>query len=286
MKKLTKKHLMYALSILVSVAILASFVVLIAVPSVKRTAVKIAKNDLYENYYSFPEGGIITTKNGFAENKENSLLYVRAAFQNNADCIEIDLCFDDNGKPFVAESADKIDEKTMPFEYLVSFISEEFNASSERKRSINIHLEDASEIKEVSDIIDRYEMGDFCFFTGISINQASYIRHNTSIPFYLDYEIDKSKSENAEYAANIVNDVSSSGAIGINCKADGFSQILKSMLKESWLKISFYDVETELDIIKALEFSPNQIITGDPQLVRSILTEWNANAPSSDIIYS
>lgn len=286
MKKLTKKHLIYALCILVSIAILASFTALIAVPSVKRTAIKIAKNDLFENYYSFPEGGIITAKNGFAENKENSLLFIRAAFQNNADCIEIDLCFDDKGKPFVAESADKIDNNTMPLEYLISFISEEINISSGQKRSINIHLEDASGIKEVTEIIERYEMEEFCFFTGVSINQASFIRENTSIPFYLDYEINKSKAENADYVAKVANDISASGAIGINCSADGFSEILKNMLKENWLKISFYDVETEMEIIKALEFSPNQIITGNPELVRSILTEWNAKAPSSDIIYS
>ena len=174
----------------------------------------------------------------------------------------------------------------MPFEYLISFISEEINASSTKKRSVNIHLEDASEIKKVTEIIERYEMEEFCFFTGVSMNQASFIRENSSVPFYLDYEIEKSKANNAEYAAQVTNDISASGAIGINCSADGFSDLLKNMLKESWLKISFYDVETEMEIIKALAFSPNQIITNNPELVLSILTEWNANAPSSDIIYS
>ena len=286
MKKLNKKHLIYGLCILISLAILASFTALVAVPSVKKLAIKTAKNDLYESYYSFPESGIITTKNGFAGNDRNSLLYVRAAVQNNADCIEIDLCFDEEGNPFVAESADKISESTMPFEYLVSLISEEINASSQRKHSLNIHLEDASDIRKVTEIIKRYNMEELCFFTGVSINKASYIRQNSSIPFYLDYEIDKSKAENPEYAASIVNEVSSSGGIGINCTADSFSSTLMNLFKESWLKISFYDVETELEIIEALQFSPNQIITSNPKLVRSILTEWNANAPSSDIIYS
>ena len=60
----------------------------------------------------------------------------------------------------------------------------------------------------------------------------------------------------------------------------------KAVFKENWLKISFYDVETELEIIEALAFSPNQIITENPEAVYSILTEWNAKAPSSDIIPS
>ena len=229
---------------------------------------------------------MITAKNGFGGNNENSLIYVKAAFQNNVDCIEVDVCFDEEGTPYIAESAELINERTMPLEYLLSFVDEEINISSQRLRSINLHLTDASDIEKIDSLVKHYKMEDLCFLTGININQASYIRQNCTIPFYLDYEIEKSKVNDAEYASTVINHVSQSGAIGINCKADAFSDILSMMLKENWLKISFYDVETELEIIKALSFSPNQIISENPQDVRSILTEWNANAPSSDIIPS
>lgn len=285
-KKITKKHLLYAVCTLIVIAVMTSFTALIAVPSVKKAAVNIAKNDLFENYYSFPEGGIITAKNGFGDNKENSLLYVKSALQNDADCIEIDLCFDEDGNPYVASDADEINQNSMPLEYLISYISEEINSSSQRKHSINIHLADASNLEKAGEIISRYNMEEYCFFTGVNINQASYVRKSCNIDFYLDYEIEKSKSKDPEYAALVANDVSQSGAIGINCSADAFSEIMTSIFKENWLKISFCDVETELEIISALKFSPNQIITRNPQLVRSILTEWNANAPSSDIIPS
>ncbi len=285
-KKIEKKHLLYAVTALVVIAIIASFTALIAVPSVRKMAIKSAKEDLFENYYSFPESGMITTSNGFAGNEKNSLLYVRAAFQNDADAIEVDVCFDKDGVPYVASSSEEIGTGTMPLEYLLSFISEEINGNSQRMHSINLHLTDASGIENLDTIVERYKMSDYCFLTGINVNQASFIRENCSVPFYLDYEIDKSKADDAEYAANVVNIVSQSGAIGINCEADAFSEILSAMFKENWLKISFYGVNKELDIIKALIFSPNQIITEHPQDVRSVLTEWNANAPSSDIIPS
>lgn len=286
MKKiLTKKNLVYLLCGLVVVAIMASFVALVAVPSVKRTAVKVAKEDLFENLYSFPEGAVITAKNGFGDNKDNSLLYVKSALQNSADCIEVDLCFDEDGTPYIASQDDEITANTMPLEYLVSYIADAVKSTG-RQYHINLHLTDASNIQLAGEIISRYEMEDHCFFTGININQASYIRKNCNISFYIDYDIDKSKSSDPEYASRIINELSMSGAVGINCKADAFSELMMNMLKENWLKISFYDVETELEIIEALRFSPNQIITEKPQAVRSILTEWNANAPSSDIIPS
>ncbi len=285
-KKFEKKHLLYAACALVVIGIMASFTALVAVPSVKRNAVKIAKNELFENYYSFPEDGMITTKNGFGNNEENSLLYVKAAFQNDADCIEVDVCFDEDGVPYIAESPEKIDENTMPLEYLLSFVNEKINTSSQRTHSINLHLTDASGIEKIDELVKHYKMEDVCFLTGVNINQASYIRQNCSIPFYLDYEIKKSKVKDTEYASQVVNQISQSGAVGINCTADAFSEILSTMLKENWLKISFYDVESETEIINALRFSPNQIITENPLSVRSILIEWNANAPSSDIIPS
>lgn len=286
MKKLfTKKNLIYVLCGLIVVAIMASFVALVAVPSVKRTAVKVAKEELFENLYSFPESGIITAENGFADNNRNSLLYVKSALQNGADCIEVDLCFDEEGTPYIASQNDEIGTNTMPLEYLVSYIADAVN-STQRQYNINLHLTDAANLKLVDEIISRYNMENNCFFTGVNINQASYIRKSCNIGFYVDYKLDKSKSSDPDYISRIVNEVSMSGAVGINCKSDSFSELMMNMFKENWLKISFYDVETEMEIIKALKFSPNQIITKNPDAVRSILAEWNRNAPSSDIIPS
>ncbi len=284
-KAITKKNLIYVLCGLIVVAIMASFTVLVAVPSIRKTAVKVAKEDLYENTYAFPESGIITAKNGFGDNKNNSLLYVKSALQNGADCIEVDLCFDEDGTPYIASQNDEIGANTMPLEYLVSYISDAVN-STQRQYNINLHLTDATNIKLAGEIISRYNMENNCFFTGVNINQASYIRKNCNISFYVDYKLDKSKSSDPDYISRVINEVSMSGAVGINCKADAFSELMMNMFKENWLKISFYDVETELEIIKALAFSPNQIITGNPQTVRSTLIEWNKNAPSSDIIPS
>ncbi len=284
-KLLTKKNLIYVLCGIIIVAIMTSFTVLVAVPSIRKTAVKAAKEDLYENMYAFPEGGIITAKNGFRDNKSNSLLYVKSALQNSADCIEVDLCFDEDGTPYIASQNDEIGTNTMPLEYLVSYIADAANAS-QMQYNINLHLTDATNIKLVDEIINRYEMQDYCFFTGININQAPYIRKNCNISFYVDYELDKSKANNPDYISRVINEISTTGATGINCKADAFSELMTRMFKENWLKISFYDVETELEIIESLAFSPNQIITENPQAVRSILTEWNAKAPSSDIIPS
>ncbi len=284
-KTITKKNLIYILCGLIVLAVMASFTALVAIPSVRNYTIKSAKKELFQTSYSFPESGIITAENGAGNNKKNSLLYVKSALQNGADCVEVDLCFDENGVPFIAEGAEKITSESMPLEYLVSYVSEESD-SSQKEYQINLRLRDAANLPAVQEIVSRYHMDDYCFFTGVNINQAPYVRSNCTIPYYLDYEIDQSKSDNPEYATQVVDEISHSGAIGINCTSDRFSEMMSVMFKENWLKISFYDIETELEILKALKFSPNNIVTNNPQTVLSLLIEWNANAPSSDIIPS
>ncbi|MBE6784357.1 MAG: hypothetical protein E7536_10160 [Ruminococcaceae bacterium] len=286
MNKLNKKHLRTALIIFVVVAVLAAFVALVAIPSMKRAAIEKAKEELFQNMYSFPESGIITAENGYDNLKKNSLIYVKAALQSDVDCVEVDVCFDEEGVPYVAESADKIDENTMPLEYLISFFHEETSNSGSRRHHLNLHLTDAANLKEVGRIVESYEMTDYCFLTGINVNQAKFVRTSCNVNFYIDYEIDKNRVNDPEYHSMILSDLGRTGAIGINCKIDNFTHELSVMLKENWYKISFYDVEDELDIIKAISFYPNQIITSNPEYARLILIEWNAKAPSSDIIFS
>ncbi len=286
-KKITKKHLINACLIAIVVAIMAAFVALVAIPSVERTALKSAKEELFENYYSFPQGGLVTARNGFNGNKKNSLFHVKSALQSGADCIEVDVCFDKEGTPVIAESQEKTDDNTMPLEYLVSYISQQVDKTSNTNRhSINLHLTDAANLEKINSIIESYDMQEYCFLTGVNLNQAYYVRTATTVPFYLDYEINKSKVNNPDYISQIINDISTSGAIGINCRPDNFTTELSTILKENWYKISFYGIEDEFDVINALKFSPNQIITPDIDMTRSILMEWNANAPSSDIIPS
>ena len=285
MKKLSEKQLRNLLIILAAAGILALFVVLVAIPSMKRAAIAKAKEELFQNIYSFPESGVITAKNGSNQNAENSLLFVKAALQDDVDCIEVDLCFNSEGKPYIAKSAEEIGENTMPLEYLISFLSEETVNQNARRHYLNLHLCDASNLEDVDKIIKNYDMTDYCFLTGVNINQAKYIRTSCDIDFYLDYELDKSKSKNQDYMSSVLNDIVLSGAVGINCNVDGFSPEFSRFLKENWLKISFRDVEDELDIITAISYSPNQIITSNPEYTRSILIEWHAKAPSSDIIF-
>ncbi len=285
LSKKSKKHLLTAAALITVLAVTASFVALVAIPSVKKAALNNAKDELFEMPFSFPLSGVITSENGQGGNNKNSLLYIKSAMQNNADCFEVDICFSEDGTAYIAESANEIDKNTMPLEYLISMLSDEEDSSSKR-HSLNMHLRDAANLAAIDEIVENYNMQDYCFFTGVSISQADYVKSNCDISFYVDYEIDKSKNHDPEYIITVLSEIAEVGGIGINCSIDTFSSELESIFKENWMKISLTDVETEFEIINALKYSPNQIITSNTESAYKILTEWNANAPSSDYVKS
>ena len=282
-KKLTKKHIAVLVSSVVVILVLASFTALIAVPSMKNEIINNSKEELFKLEYKYPESGLITASNGLDKSDKNSLIYINKAFSKGAECIEVDVAFSNDGTPYVAESTDKIDENTMPLEYLFSILSEDEDDDN-NKHYLNMRLRGVTDLKKIDELAKSYDMTDYCFYTGVGVNQASFVRMNSEIKFYVDYELKAGKINDPRYAAEVMNEITKAGGIGINCSFDTFSTVFESIFKENWLKISFYGADDDLDIIKALKYAPNQIITNNPQAVRQILNEWSLNAPSSDIV--
>ncbi len=284
-----KKKKSIIITVIAAVLLVVLFVTLVMIPAIKKGEINAAKKDLYKNYYTFPESGVITAVNGFGSTKENTLIYVKSAERSTADCVEVDVVFDDEGVPYIAKKKKDIDSSTMPLEYLISRFSDEQALETDetkiRRHHINIHIVDADNISVIEELAVKYNMTDYVFLTGVNKNQSVYVSSKLNIiGFYLDYDLDKTKINDRNYIDEVFNDITTSGAMGINTSVDGFGEKLKEVLNENWLKVSLKDVNDELDMCKALKFSPNQIITDNPELLRNILYEWNANAPASDII--
>ena len=264
--------------IIPALIVIVAIIVAVSFPLSSSIKLKSAQKKLLSQPFDMPENYLITAENGVYGQKENSLLYVKTAFDNGADCIEVDVVFDENGIPYICDNADEIsDSDAMPLEYLLHLVD---STSDYDGCSVNLHLIDASNLSMIDKLATKYNMTDRVFYTGIELNQANYISSQSKIGFYLDYELDKKKSDDTDYIQQVYLDINNCSAIGINCEVEGFSERLGDFLKENWLKVSFVDVDNKAEMYKALMFSPDQIITPTPQEMREVVDEWNINAPN------
>lgn len=264
--------------IIPSVIVLIAIIIAVAIPVSSDIRLKSAEKNLFSQPFDMPEKYLVTAENGVYGQKENSLLYVKTAFDNGANCAEVDIVFSEDGTPYICDEAGEITERdAMPLEYLLHLID---TTSDYDGCSLNLHLKDAGNLSMIDKLADKYNMTERIFYTGVEINQAQYISSQSKIGFYLDYELDRKKSDDTDYIQQVYLDIINCSAVGINCDVDGFSENLGNVLKENWLKISFKDVDEKLEMYKALSFSPDQIITPTPQETRELADEWNINAPN------
>lgn len=258
--------------------VILPFIIVFALAAVILIAI-ICKNSaekrLYSSYYSLNDDFIIECENGSFGKKENSSEYIKTALQSNANAIEVDLCFDKNGKPFIEEENEKINDKTVSLEKLVEFMVSD---TSYDRFFLCLHLEkEASNLAEVDKICERYNFTNRIYYTGISLNQAQYVRNQSKIPFYLSIDIKDYKSD--KDMIKFFSLVSNSMAKGIICDIDEMNENIYDTLHENFIEITFDGIDKKSDFIKAAKYSPSRIKTENAYEIYDILRKWQSNAP-------
>lgn len=236
---------------------------------------KSMEKKLYNSYYTLPEDFIIEAKNGCLGQKENSLEFIKTAYQSGANCVELDLTFDPNGVPYIQRSQYKINEEALSLEEVLNLISG--GNASYKNCFIDLNINSTDNLPILEELCKKYAVEDRVFLSGVNLNQAQYVKSMTNLPYYLTIEL--KNSENNDYLSKVFNDVSNSGALGIICDYKNLSQQLHDILFENWLKISFDNINTKKQCVNALKASPNIIKTDKPYLVHEIAQKWQAQAP-------
>lgn len=239
-------------------------------------AIKNSSNEkeLYSTYYSLDEDFIIEAANGSMNQEKNTVEFIKTAFNSGANCVELDLTFDPSGVPYIESDPYNIKDGTLKLEQVMLMMK---NEAPYKHCFIDLKVNGTENLSLIDELCEKYEMTDRVFYSGINLNQSSLVRELSSVPFYLTMEIHK--SENNDYLTEAFNDISNSGAIGVECELDDMSPLFSDILKENWIKISFENVNSKNDCVKALLMSPGRIKTDKPYEVLEIVQNWQNNAP-------
>lgn len=235
---------------------------------------KAIEKKLYSSVYSLSDNFLIEAENGCANQDKNSIEYIKTAISLGANCIEVDLSFDKSGYAFLAPSNNKINSKTLSLDSLLKYLSENTQFDN---INVDLHIRSADNLKLVDELCQKYNMTQRVFFTGINLNQAFYVKSQSSVAFYVSIDLKKDNSK--QYLNKIFNDISSCSAKGILCDAQEMTKELSVLLEENWIDVMFVDVDTHSKYIKALTLSPRCIRTSKPYELLEIVQNWQNNAP-------
>lgn len=213
---------------------------------------------------TLPEEFTITAHTGCENSADNSLEAIRLGYVSGADIVEFDLNFNSEGVPVL--SHDEPQSGTITLE-------EAFWAISEYdKLKVNIDVKKADDLKAVCALAEKYGLSDRIFYTGIEEEKVDAVKSQTpDVKYYLNVDVDKNRKNEREYLVSLAEKVQYLGALGINMWYGACSKELVSVFHERGLLVSVWTVNSEFDMLRMLELSPDNITTRYPSKLKEIV---------------
>ncbi len=213
---------------------------------------------------TLPEGFTITAHTGSSHTKDNSLESIRYG-GNNADVIEFDLNFTEDGTAVLSHDKPIGDEVTLDEAFTV--------VSKYENLKVNVDLKSDTNLPAIQTLAEKHGILDRIFFTGVDSSErvAKIKRHCPRVSYYLNVDVDCAKNTDKDYLMSLVSLVKERGAVGINFDKGSASKELCDIFREEGLLVSIWTVNSELDMHKILSFGPDNITTRKPVRLSEII---------------
>lgn len=253
MKRKIKKMVIILLTVVIAITVSIVGARMVKLEHYKMEGVKVS------DYFT------ITAHTGCMDTKENSLESIKCGVENGARIVEFDLYFNENGEPVLSHDAPKGGEVTLDeaFKYVASFSN----------ISVNVDVKVCTALEKVYPIAQKYGIENRIFYTGINEDFVDTVKKNSSqVPYFLNVDVDKSKSDDRDYILSLVEKVKNAGAIGINFNYKGASKELVDIFHENGLVVSVWTVNSEYDMYRILSYGPDNITTRNPDKLHQIIS--------------
>ena len=213
-----------------------------------------------------PQGFTITAHTGCMDTAENSLESIKKGIENGANVVEFDLYFTKDGTPVLSHDEPVGDEITLDEAF--KFISQYNDVL------VNVDIKTCDDLGKVYPLAQKYGVENRIFYTGVKDEFVDVVKKDSpQVKYYLNVDVDKSKSDDSEYINTLIEKVKISGAIGINFNYKNASKELVKIFHENGLLVSIWTVNDEYNMCKILSFEPDNITTRNPDKLSEIVAE-------------
>lgn len=223
------------------------------------------RNVYYKRGLDFRDNYTITAHTGAFDTEDNSIEYVKAAIANNVDILEIDVrCRPDGtiaiGHDELASNSDGV------------LVSDVFDLVKPTSIRINLDIKEDESLAELQRLIEKYDMFDQVFLTGIKLEDVEYVKRDCQgVSYYVNYPPSKLKIKSEKYQQEYLNVIKETGAIGINCNHKDGSKTLSELLHNNGYLLSLWTVDDEKNLKRVLLFAPDNITTHNPDMVKAAI---------------
>lgn len=218
---------------------------------------------------TFVENFTITAHTGAYDTRMNSLESVKAALENNAQIIELDI----RQRPdhTVVMSHDIVVTNNDGVE-----LEKAFELLRDTEIMINLDIKETRVLNPLYQLLIDYNLVERSFLTGIEIINVNAVKESdcANMDYYLNYMPSRTKIFFDEYRVKLIDLLEETGAIGINCNYKYASAQLSSLLHKKGYKLSVWTIDTERTAKKMLAIKPDNITTKKPDMIVKVIQNW------------
>lgn len=218
---------------------------------------------------TFVENFTITAHTGAYDTRMNSLESVKAALENNAQIIELDI----RQRPdhTVVMSHDIVVTNNDGVE-----LKKAFELLRDTEIMINLDIKETRVLNPLYQLLIDYNLVERSFLTGIETINVNAVKESdcANMDYYLNYMPSRTKIFFDEYRVKLIDLLEETGAIGINCNYKYASAQLSSLLHKKGYKLSVWTIDTERTAKKMLAIKPDNITTKKPDMIVKVIQNW------------
>lgn len=212
-----------------------------------------------------PDGFTVTAHTGCENTKYNSLDAITLGYGYGADIVEFDLNFDANGRAVLSHDLPE-NENCVTIEDAFSLIS------GYKGLKANIDMKSAENLSAVVECAEKYGITERIFFTGVEKEKVETVKADApGIIYFLNVSVDENRKNDIIYIKELIEEIKSLGACGINLHYKGCSAVLVEEFHKNGLLVSAWTVNKKSDMKKMLTLGVDNITTRKIKDLKDIL---------------
>ena len=197
------------------------------------------------------------------DTEDNSVASLQAGIAN-ADIIEFDLQFLDDGTPVLSHDH--------PAPQNAVTLREAFAIlKNSPQTKANVDIKSTENLPAIGELATEYGVLSQIFLTGVDEAYVDAVHRGCpQIPYYVNLSPEKGNTDPA-YLQSVVKTVRDAGAVGINSHLDDMTPELSKAMHDAGLLVSLWTANNDQQIAKALRCSPDHVTSRIPDRVRAVV---------------
>ena len=202
---------------------------------------------------------LVTAHAGCMNTPINSLESIEVSLDYEVDIVELDVRFTDTLVPVLSHDEIKNNKKDyIKLENAFKLLCKNENIL------VNLDMKEIDGIVNIEKLIDKYNMKNRVFLTGIELESIERLNtYEIKIPYFINYELDKSRMNDLNYLKDIRNKICEKNALGINLNFEFLTKELVNLFHENNKLVAVWTVDDESTMNKVINLNVDSITTNN-----------------------